>query len=446
MKQPQKRNARVGRSIPDVSPETGPSTGTGPVHVSTGGEREIGLGRVVLSVGASLLVLVGVGVAMNQWMSSVNSNDDSPSASALASNAVGHEVVTTSSTESREASGPTVMSRTTDRVANLPTRRMSASAAVPSNEGVPPDEGAPNGEGSDDRDEIDGARARADTAVSAASSELEVVVSDRALVAAPEHIAIVVDFATGEALFANGSYVEASAQFAAYAAVHPQSPWGSYMEALSLWKSGQALDSEEAFLRALDSDPGHLKSLINLTRVRMDLQKYEEARLPIERALGIAPQRAEIHRVLARVEHNLGNVEAAEASYLQGLRIEPEDFWSLNNLGLLRIEAGRFEEALAPLALARAIDPESAVVQNNLGTALERAGDLKGAERAFARASVIDSSHVRAANSRERVTVRLDQQSRPSVDLGALALRFGEELAATDSGSEVEAVPFAAVR
>jgi len=409
MYETRKPNARIGRQVAEGTPAVKGRSEMKP-KTKTSGERKVGLGPVLFSVGASLVVLVGIGVGVNHWMSSNQTQSEST---------VGVAEPSAPSTQTVVIEPP--MPQGTDS-ANSANDANSANSA---NDARPQDELTPH-------DDV------ADVVLLESDSESSSGVPEQPEIEAE---VIPVDFAAAEALYQERAYSEAALHFAVYTDAHPQNPWGHYMEALSLWKSGSTEAAEVSFLRALDCEPDHLKSLINLTRVRLEQGLYEEARLPIERAVSLSPETAEIHRVFGRVEHNLGNSVGAEESYLQSLRIEPADVWSLNNLGLLRIEGGRYEEALAPLALARVLDEHNATVQNNLGAALERSGDLRSAELAYLTAVEIDPTYLRAEESRLRVAALMDQQSRPLVDLTELARRFGEELAASDSFAGEEAEP-----
>ncbi len=228
-----------------------------------------------------------------------------------------------------------------------------------------------------------------------------------------------VTYTSAERTFFEGRYREAAEMFAVYCEERPENAWGHYMRGIALWKAGQAESARAAFNTALGLQPDHLKSLVNLARVELELSDPDAALRSIERALDIAPQHVEALRVLGRAYHQLGRADLAAASYLQALHLKSDDAWTLNNLALLAIEAEQFDRALAPLARAVALLPDAAVIRNNLATALERTGHLAQAREHYLLAAERGSGHA------ETSFARLDAVRLPagetSVDLAALA-------------------------
>jgi tetratricopeptide (TPR) repeat protein len=76
-----------------------------------------------------------------------------------------------------------------------------------------------------------------------------------------------VTFAEGQAAYQAGKYSDAAVVFERYTVQRPANTWGHYMLGLSAWKSGDLTKSEQAFEKALNIDPMHGKSLVNLGRV-----------------------------------------------------------------------------------------------------------------------------------------------------------------------------------
>ena len=228
-----------------------------------------------------------------------------------------------------------------------------------------------------------------------------------------------VTYTSAERTFFEGRYREAADMFAIYCEQRPANAWGQYMRGLALWKAGQPEQARDAFNTALERQPDHLKSLINLARVDLELSAPDAAQRTIERALDIAPQHVEALRVLGRTYHQLGRRDQAAAAYLQALHLKADDPWTLNNLALLAIEAEQFDRALAPLARAIALLPDAAVIRNNLATALERTGHLSQAQEHYLLAAEGGSGHAEASYARlAAVNLPADETT---VDLAALA-------------------------
>jgi len=231
-----------------------------------------------------------------------------------------------------------------------------------------------------------------------------------------------VTYSGAEQAYRDGRHAQAAAMFAVYCAEHPGNAWGHYMRGLSLWKAGRGAEAADALQDALAQKPDHLKSLVNLARVQLDLGRPEAALASVDRALDTAPDHAPALRVRGRALHELGRTDAAEASYLAALRLQADDGWALNNLALLWIEQEEFERALAPLARAAELLPAAAVVRNNLGVALERTGHAGQAAEQYALAADLGSGRGEESFLRleELGAVGADPAPAP-VDLTALA-------------------------
>ncbi|MEE9155132.1 MAG: tetratricopeptide repeat protein [Gemmatimonadota bacterium] len=235
-----------------------------------------------------------------------------------------------------------------------------------------------------------------------------------------------VTFEEAESVFREKRYDEAQDLFALYTERHPKNVWGEYMLGLSAWKAGDFYEAEQAFTRALEIEPAHEKSLINMARVLLDQGRPEDALVRIESARELDPEAGSVHRMLGRALYQLGDEESSIESYRQAIVIDDQDTWSMNNLGLIYIKQERFEDALLPLARATELDDGVVVFLNNLGTALERTGHFAASRETFKAALAIDDSYDKAAVSLARVEER--EAEREPVDLFALSLSFQEEI------------------
>jgi predicted Zn-dependent protease len=248
-------------------------------------------------------------------------------------------------------------------------------------------------------------------------------------------------YATAESAFTAKRYSEATAMFGALADRKPENPWNHYMLGLSAWKSGDRDRAESAFTAALERDPKHLKSELNLTRVLLEMRRPEDARTHVEKGLAIDSTTGEGWRLLGRVQGELGQTEPAIEAYRKAIAIDEKDVWAMNNLGLVLIKAGRFEEALGPLARATEIDSAVSVFQNNLGMALERTGHYVAAASAYRAAVTADSSYTRAVVSLARVEELKESPTLVAVDLPGLARTFVQEVQTVGQGTVVMVPP-----
>lgn len=233
-----------------------------------------------------------------------------------------------------------------------------------------------------------------------------------------------VTFAEAEQAYSDGRYGEAVELFRAYARQKPGVAWGRYMLGLAAWKAGKTELAEEALRAALDQDPTHLKSLVNLSRVLVQDGRASDAVGPIGRALDQAPDDPVVLRVAGNVRLSLGQLDEAEHLYRASARRDAGDPWTLNDLGLALIRQGQYSKALAPLARAVDLEPDRPAFQNNLGAALERTGHPEQAAHAYRAALDAEPDYTRAQVSLERVRDRKPADGVTPVDLAALAESF----------------------
>ena len=237
-----------------------------------------------------------------------------------------------------------------------------------------------------------------------------------------------VTYAEAESAFLESRYDEAVELFASYTDRRSENPWGYYMLGLSAWKAGDNLHAEDSFDRALELDPTHVKSWLNLGRVLLDEGRAEEALEMIDEALALEPESSVGFRLQGRAYHQRGLLDDAVDSYRQAILIDDSDEWSMNNMGLVLIEQERFDEALPPLARAAELAPDNAIFHNNLGVALERTGHYRAAEDVFRSVLAIDETYVKAEISLLRVEELKESPDVLPVDLAELARSFVDEV------------------
>jgi Tfp pilus assembly protein PilF len=237
-----------------------------------------------------------------------------------------------------------------------------------------------------------------------------------------------VTYEEAESTFTSRRYGEATEMFAAYVTRRPKNPWGHYMLGLSAWKSRQLPRARESFERAIELDPSHVKSLLNLSRVLLELKEPREASERVLAALQIDSTSGEVHRLMGRVQTALGESEGAIESYRSALVLDGHDVWAMNNMGLVLIQLGRFEEALRPLARAVQLDSSVAVFRNNFGMALERTGHFVAAAESYRAAVSIDPGYAKASASLARISGRTDDPLAQPIDVAFLADDFVREL------------------
>lgn len=104
------------------------------------------------------------------------------------------------------------------------------------------------------------------------------------------------------------------------------------------------------------------------------------ARELYERVVELEPRHAEARVNLGRLQHEAGELDAAEAQYRRALELKP-DPTAFFNLGILLEDRGRFPESIRAYESALALDAGLADAHFNLANLLERLGDPRGALR-----------------------------------------------------------------
>ena len=252
-----------------------------------------------------------------------------------------------------------------------------------------------------------------------------------------------VSYEDAETAYNNRQYATAVQLFTIYTTNRDQNPWGFYMLGLSAWKAGDLEFAEESFEKSLALAPGHVKSMLNLSRVYLDTGRPEEALVKIDEAIDIDPGSHVACRLKGRALDQLGRKDEAIESYRKAISIDENDAWSMNNLALIMIGEGRFEDALLPLARATQIDSNRAFFWNNLGMALERTGRYRSAEQAYSHAFAADDGHDKAYTNLVRIQSVDEEPGVEAIDLGDYAQRFIEKMGdwkLAEAGTETDEV------
>jgi tetratricopeptide (TPR) repeat protein len=237
-----------------------------------------------------------------------------------------------------------------------------------------------------------------------------------------------VAFSDGETAFREGRFDQATALFTAYTQEKPENVWGYYMLGLSQWKSGKLDDAVGTFDTALTRDSTHRKTLTNMARVLLELQRPEDALARGQQVVRLDSTNAEGWRIVGRAYADLDSTTQAITAYQRALVIDDTDVWSMNNLGMIYFEQQQYEQALRPLARAAELAPEKAVFQNNLGMALELSGQPTAAATAYRAAIAADTTYQKAITSLARVEGHAEATGVVLVDLAVISREFQNEI------------------
>jgi len=237
-----------------------------------------------------------------------------------------------------------------------------------------------------------------------------------------------VSFEEAEEAYRERRYGDAVDLFTIFSEHNADNVWGHYMLGLSARSTGDLKQAEASFERALELDPNHVKSMLNLSRVLLDDGRPEEALAQLEVALDIDPASDDGYRLSGVAYYDLGRDQDAIDSFREAISVNEQDAWSMNNLALVLIRQEKFEEALLPLARATVLRDDVAVFQNNLGIVLERTGHVTDSREAYRSALALDEGYEKASVSLARVEELNDDAGVGPVDLASLALRFAAEI------------------
>jgi Tfp pilus assembly protein PilF len=200
--------------------------------------------------------------------------------------------------------------------------------------------------------------------------------------------------------------------------------------ALANHRAGRSEAAAVALERILRDHADHLGALEAAASVAADRGHHDAVADYCRRALGLAPERADLLNargaaLLAQGDsaaaisclsaavalapeysdalYNLGcahqaagDLDAAADAFHRAQKQDPENISIYNNLGVVFKDLDHIEDAVACLRAGLDIDPDSARLHHNLGLAFRQGGDPAAAVRCFDRVLDIDPANVNA--------------------------------------------------
>jgi Tfp pilus assembly protein PilF len=146
--------------------------------------------------------------------------------------------------------------------------------------------------------------------------------------------------------FENGSYAEALEFYNKVLELKPDRKGARFLAAYSMEMLGHDSDAINAYVSHLTSEPGDVDALTRLGSLYFRLGMHQEAREPLEKALGRDGVPVSVDYMLGAVQETLGNPKMASESYIAVITSEsrdPELFYAAS-LALMRM--GYYKEAL----------------------------------------------------------------------------------------------------
>ena len=113
--------------------------------------------------------------------------------------------------------------------------------------------------------------------------------------------------------------------------------------------------------------------------LELEDSSIDEAKAAYERALQVDPQHADSHVNLGRILHEENAPAAAEPHYAAALQADPEHSTAAFNLGVALEDLGRIGDAIDAYEKAIAIDPSNADAHYNVAGLYEQRGERAAA-------------------------------------------------------------------
>lgn len=159
--------------------------------------------------------------------------------------------------------------------------------------------------------------------------------------------------------------------------------------------SGQA-GVAQGYREALECDPRHLPSLVNLGNLLLDRDEVDEAASLLQTATEVDSRAVPAFEGLGLARQRQGRHDDAIAALSHAVSLDPDAVMAQAVLGDVFREAGRVEDAVRQLRQVTDRYADNADLQANLGLALLTSGEPRAALDSFAKALALDPRQVRA--------------------------------------------------
>jgi Flp pilus assembly protein TadD len=165
-----------------------------------------------------------------------------------------------------------------------------------------------------------------------------------------------------------------------------------------LLRDGRPLDAEKAFRDVLKDDPKNPEVHDGLGLALLMQSRFQEALVPLEKAVALAPENGSYRNNLGVAEMELGRYKEAESSFAAAEKSSnPDDRISATiNRGRLRQRQGDFVAAEQEFSMALARDPKSFAALFGRAAARESKGDLEGAAEDYLASIKLEPSSAEA--------------------------------------------------
>jgi predicted O-linked N-acetylglucosamine transferase (SPINDLY family) len=139
-----------------------------------------------------------------------------------------------------------------------------------------------------------------------------------------------------------------------------------------------------------------LADLLTRATADTDAGRIDDALASYDRALELAPARADLHFNVGALRHARGAHAAAQASFSQATRLAPAWLPAWLALGRACFDSGDYPKAQAAFESAVVLDVSSVEAAVNLGLTLQRLGEAQAAQPHFERARALAPNNTQA--------------------------------------------------
>jgi tetratricopeptide (TPR) repeat protein len=148
--------------------------------------------------------------------------------------------------------------------------------------------------------------------------------------------------------------------------------WNNY--GIALLDAQQYAASVHAFERVTQLRPDYADGFTNIAIAQIQWEKYDDARVNLEKALALAPESARTLYYRALVERNEGSLELAIADLMAVGKSFPQSRDAHRELGFSYYQQHKYELAREEYEKVQSIDPDDLAAHYNLAILYRRLG------------------------------------------------------------------------
>ncbi len=178
---------------------------------------------------------------------------------------------------------------------------------------------------------------------------------------------------------------------------------------IALVEKGQAGEAVVEFQEGLRLKPDNIYGRYNLGLALLKNGKVDEAINRLQEFLRLKPEDADAHNHLGEALAMKGQVDAAISQLREALRLKPDSADAHRNLGIALGQKGHPSEAIPELQEALKLNPDSADANNYLGIALFKEGQVDAAMSRYREALRLSPEHADARDNLGAALVKKGQ-------------------------------------